>query len=428
MAAVIETKPTTPAECSRAAKILVDLGRPDLAKGLLKKVLDANLEPKQLADLAEQLGAKTFFDMAVVPALQPEAKRLADAVAAAIKARVQDPKRIAELIGQLQDPSEDKRFRALVGLQEAGPAAIGPLLAVLADPARSGEAANVRAVLAEMGRAARGPLLAVVEGADPKLTVEAMKVLGAMSDRSLAYCLLRPRYGTKSDAAVRAAAETEIQRLTGGVPTRAQAVRLLTDAAREYFDRRKPVEGVIDGRVESWQWDAAKRKCVARSVTPEEAAQTLAARRASDAYAIAPDDPQVRVLYLATLLEAAACRKGLDRPWDEKDPALIEAQRSGVKTIEAVLADAMAHRHFAAAAAAVELLGQMGTAGELLSQENGLIEALQSPDRRLRMAAAEAIVRLQPARPFAGSSYLLDALGFFAASRGVRGAGGLPLS
>ena len=234
---------------------------------------------------------------------------------------------------------------------------------------------------------------------------------------------------------MRAAAELELQRLTGGVPTRAEAVRLLTDAARAYFDRRQPVEGVVDGKVELWRWDEPQRRCVARSVTPEEAARTLAARRASDAYAIAPDDPQVRLLYLATLLEAAAYRKGLDRPWDEKDPALAEAKRFGVKTLEAVLEYAMAHGHPAAAAAAARLLGEIGTAGELLGrrqrqrQPRRLIEAVQSPDRRLRMAAAEAIVRLQPARPFAGSSYVLGRAGVFRGQpRRPRRAGRLPQS
>ena len=264
--------------------------------------------------------------MAGQAALQPEAKQLANAAMAALGARLQDPKRIAGLIQQLQDPSEDKRLRAMVGLQEAGSAAVGPLLSVLADPARAAEHANVRAVLAEMGRTARGPLVAVVEGADPKLAVEAIRVLGAMKDSSAAYCLLKPCYWANSPAAVRATAELELQRLTGNVPTRAKAVRLLTDAARAYFDRRQPVEGVVDGKVELWRWDEHQRRCVARSVTPEEAARTLAARWASDAYAIAPDDPQVRLLYLATMLEAAAYRKGLDRPWDEKDPGAGRGQ------------------------------------------------------------------------------------------------------
>ena len=179
MAAILATKPTTPAECVRAAKILADLGRADLAKTFIKKVLDANLDQQQLADLGEQLGASTFLDLAGRPALaargQATGRRRGGG---ASTARLQDPKRIAGLIGQLQDPSPEKRLEAMIGLQDAGRAAVGPLLAVLADPARAAEYANVRAALVEMGRPARGPLMAVVDQADPKLVVQAIEILG----------------------------------------------------------------------------------------------------------------------------------------------------------------------------------------------------------------------------------------------------------
>lgn len=85
VAAILETKPTTPAECFGAAKTLADLGRLDLAKDFLKKILDAKLDPQQQAELGEQFGVVTFLDMAERKELLPEAKQLADAVAAASK-------------------------------------------------------------------------------------------------------------------------------------------------------------------------------------------------------------------------------------------------------------------------------------------------------------------------------------------------------
>ncbi len=144
---------------------------------------------------------------------------------------------------------------------------------------------------------------------------------------------------------------------------------------------------------------------------------------ARDAYAIAPDNQEVRLLYLTTLLEQAAYENGLDRPWDENSAAAAEAKQLGAKTLDAALRYAMADGHPAAAAAAARLLGEIGQADELLSQggePSPLVRALQSPDRRLRLAAVEAIVRLQPLRPFAGSSYVPQTLGFFAASSGLR--------
>ena len=91
VAAILATKPTTPAECVRAAKTLVDLGHPDVAKPFLKKVLDAKLSPQQLADLGVEFGVPTFVDLAGRAELLPEAKQLADAVAAAVTASRKTP-------------------------------------------------------------------------------------------------------------------------------------------------------------------------------------------------------------------------------------------------------------------------------------------------------------------------------------------------
>jgi hypothetical protein len=64
-----------------------------------------------------------------------------------------------------------------------------------------------------------------------------------------------------------------------------------------------------------------------------------------------------------------------------------------------------------------------GKAKDLLrggSEPSPLARAAISPDRRLRMAALEAIVALQPQTPFAGSSRVLESLAYMAASTGGR--------
>jgi HEAT repeat protein len=416
VAAILATKPTTPEECVRAAKTLVELKRADLAKGLLKKALDAKLDPQQLADLGQAVGLPMFFDLADNSALQPEAKQLADAVAAAIKSRLEDSKRIAALVQQLQDPSAEKRLEAIVGLQAARDAAIGPLLAVLADPARAAEHANVRAALAEMGRAALPPLVAIVEQADPKVAVQAIQVLGAMKDARVALSLVMPALSDKSDPAVREAAAAALKQLTGSVPTRAEAVRRLVDAAKASSGGQESINGTNNGKAERWQWDAAKRQCVAIRCTPEALARMRSAHWAYIAHALAPDDREIGLLYVTAALDAVGDDGNLDVPFFEK-------KWSDAKAMNEVLKYAMARGRTRAATMAAWLFGKGGKASELLYQGAGpapLVQAVQSPDRRLRMAALEAIIRLQPSKPFAGSSYVLQELGFLAGSSGSR--------
>jgi hypothetical protein len=423
VAAILATKPTTPVECVRAAKNLADLGHLNVAKRFLKQAIDAKLDLPQLAALGEKFGAATFLDLASRSALLPEAKQLADAVVPVVRARLQDATRIEKLIQQLQDPQAQRRMEALAGLQEAGRAAIGPLLAVLADPTRAAEQANVRTVLAGMGRTARQPLIAALDAADPKLKVQTILTLAEMNDRKVAVDLLLPCVSEKSDAEVRAAAAAALKQLTRRAPTRPEAVALLTDAAKSYFARREPIEDVDNGKVELWSWGQQKRQCVVHSGTPADVDRALAARYARDAYALAPDDRQLRLMYLTTMLDSAAYANGLDRPLDLQNTAVVEAKRFGSKAIDESLAFAIEHGHPAAAAAAAALLGEIGDADELLHQgaeRAPLARALQQPDRRLRMAALKVIVRLRPSTPFPGSSDVPLALGFFAASSGVR--------
>lgn len=426
--AILATKPATPAECIRAAKILFELKRPDLAKTYLKKVLDANLTGGELVELGRKVGTGMFIELANRKELLPEAKKLADAVNAAILSETHNAERIDKLIHQLQDPSAKKRLLALIGLQEARDAAIVPLIAVLADSKRGIEHRNVRAALVEMGRSVFDPLTAAVVRSNPKLAVQVIETLGVLGDRRAVPYLLAPCLAEDCPPKVKDAAAKALKRLIGIVPDRADAIKMLTDSARAYFDRGQPVEGADDGKTQVWRWNESKWRCDNRTVSAADAARALADRWARDAYSLAQHERELRLLHLTTMLEAAAYKNGLNRPLDEKNPAVVEAERFGVEPLEEVLAYGMKTGHTAAAAAAARIMGRIGTADELLnhfaggSEPSPLVAALRSPDRRLRLAAAAAIVRLQPVRQFAGSSLVTEVLGFLASSRGERSA------
>jgi hypothetical protein len=423
VAAILETKPSTPGECVRAAKILSDLKRPDLAKQFLQKVLEAKLDQAALAKLADQFGPAAFVQLSVRTDLRPESKQLADAVLGAHNAELQNPQRLAKLIKQLQAPSAEQRRAAFAGLMEAREAGVAELVQVLADPERESEYTAVRTALAAMGRQAVNPLLTILEQADTKLQVQAIAVLGALKAPRLQLFLLQPYFSEKTDPVVRAAAGDALRKLSGALPTKNQAVHVLMENARMYFNLPQPMPGAIEGEVENWQWDEAQRQLTATMISADDAARQLATRLSRDAYQLAPQDTAVKRLYIASLLEAAAYKNGLLKPLDDNDKAVIEAKQLGVKAVEAALDYALAGGHPAAAAAAASILGRIGTAEELLyyaSQPPPLTRAMQNSDRRLRMAAARAIMALKPQKPYAGSSYLPDALAFFAASSGVR--------
>ena len=129
------------------------------------------------------------------------------------------------------------------------------------------------------------------------------------------------------------------------------------------------------------------------------------------------------MLDLAAALEQMVYDRGLDKRLNFKDPAVREIAARDERTIEDVLAFCLTEHHPAAARAAAEILGRSGKPQDLLqggSTPSPLARAVLSPDRRLRMAALEAIVNLQPQTPFPGSSHVLESLAYLAASTGGR--------
>jgi hypothetical protein len=145
----------------------------------------------------------------------------------------------------------------------------------------------------------------------------------------------------------------------------------------------------------------------------------MAARWASEAADLASDNAKTNVLAFAADLDLRAWENGLDRPL----PPMPNEARLSTKRVQDALQYAIAHRRTAAAAAAARILGRIGSPSELLYQgavPAPLVEAVRDPDHRLQLAALEAIVRLQPSRAFAGSSYVPETLAFLAASQGAR--------
>lgn len=421
---VLEAKPTTPIDLARSAKTLADLQRADLAKPLLKKLLDAKLDQKQMAALEEQLGSALFVSLGTRADLAPEGKQVADAVLAATQNELVDPQRLAGLVRQLQAPSEEARYRAFDGLRRARSAAVGPLVAVLADPGRAVEYPTVRAMLGELGADAVEPLLSVVQSPDPKLLSEVIPLLAELNLRQAVPFLLAPCTSEQAVPEVRKAASAALAKLVGHTPSKDEAARLLTEQAKNYLEQRQTFKADVDGRVELWSWDAVAKQPAVQRFPLADASRLLAVRFAREAYAVKPDDLGIRRLYLTTLLEKAAYDSGLSKPLptDDGSPAAVAAGFD-VKAIEDILAYAMETGHAPAATAAVRILGVKGTADGLLlagAQPSPLVRALRHPDRRLRFAALEAIFKLKPARPFAGSSYVTDALGYFIATDGSR--------
>ncbi len=421
--ALLALKPTTPSEVFHTAQLLLEAGRPELAKKFLKQLLDAKLDDGQWTALVDEYHTPAFTDLASRSELRPESEELIHTALSVVNRRLHDPALIAEQIQHLQDPSPEVRARALASLCGSHGAGVNALIAVLADPQRAAEYAAVRAALAAMRGDAIGPLADILQRAEPVLMIQAIQALAQMRATEATVYLFLPALSEQSDARVRAVARQAIVRLTGQLPGKAQAVQQLADLARSFFAGKQTMRTDVDGRVTQWTWDPATRQCTSRNCAPEDAARTVAVRLARAAQSLAPENREVQTLALAAALEQVVYDHGLDKRLDLKDPTVRRIAALDGRTIEGVLAFCLAENHPAAARAAAEILGGSGKPQDLLRggrEASPLVRAVRSPDRRLRMAALEAIVALQPQAPFTGSSHVLESLAYLAASSGGR--------
>jgi hypothetical protein len=423
VAALLASNPKTPSEIFHTAQLLLEASRPELAKKYLRKLLDANLDDPQWAALVDEYRSSAFTDLAARTELRPENELLVQAALGAADRRLRDPARLSEEVKQLQDPSREVRARAIAKLKQAHSAAVDALIAVLADPRRAGEHAAARTVLAAMRGDVIDPLAEIIERADPEFMVEAIRALAEMhASRAIVY-LYVPALAEESDLRVREPARAAIRQLQGSVPTPAQAAQRLYELAKSYYSGKQPLTTDSRGRVTLFSWDPAAKRCVARSCPPDDAARAFAARLARAAYQLSPENQAAQTLAAAAELEQMVYDRGLDKRLDFNDPEVKRLAATDPRFMEGLLAFCLNEHHPVGARAAAEILGHSGKAQDVLqggSSPSPLVRAVRSPDGRLRMAALEAIANLQPKSPFAGSSFVLEALAYQAGSTGGR--------
>lgn len=421
--ALLESKPSTPSQLLQAVDTLLDLGAIAEADELLKRLAGEQLDDEALAALARQFGSSMLLKLSLAPDLQPAGKQFADAVRAAADRRARDPQRLADLIEQLKSPESAVRRAAMVRLRFGRDAAIQALVAALADKQQADARPALRAALAAFGSEAVQPLLAVARSAPAELQAEAIAVLGQIGRGQVSLHLLAPALLKQGEPRVREAAQAALKASLGKTPSPYEASTALERVARSYYDGQRVMDADLEGKTRAWQWDPQKSELASEPVSARAAALAEAAELAADASELAPQRTAAQRLYLGALAEAAALAAGLDAPLPEgPDTAHAVLAGQDADVLERMLIESLKTEHPIAATVATRLLGQTGR-DELLYRRSplpsALVQAARHPDRRLRMAALEAIFRLKPSKPYPGSSFVLDSLGYLASGSGA---------
>lgn len=412
-------KPVTVPEFWEALKFEMDVGRFDLAARHLKGLLEASSKsPDELVKLEANVGMSFFLGLRNVPRWSEDPKLEAQArkdieelisrLTTAIKARLEDPKRIEKLTKMLS-ASRDEREYALKELYRAGAPAIPHLIEEMRK-AKEAERTAILNALPRLRDDTIGALLAALDIDDPVLRMELIKVFRARRAREAIPYMLYLASSNRELPTIRRLARETASVLLDIPPDRLPLARVyLTAEAERYYQHR--VRFPDPDTVTVWRWDG--KKLVAGwppdhgKVSVSKAEEYFGLRFAQKALDLDPRYRPAQVVFLKLALDKAYERAGVTRPLVIVAPAINELLSTiDPDLVNEVLDSGLTDRRIPVILGAAQVLGQLKNPRAVRPSSTGeppLVRALNYPDRRVQLAAAHALIQT-PGSPSTGAS------------------------
>jgi hypothetical protein len=337
------------------------------------------------------------------------------------------------LLGKGERAYREGRDRLRLGGLYAVPVLIGDL----ANPTQADMHAPIARVLGDLDRpTVVQPMTAALSSPNEKLKLALIRALRRLGFSHARAALQVEAQNAANSAAVRLAAADAVARLSvSRADANKSAAALYLELAAQYYAEDPALRG-DDRRDPTWvySWDATAGRLVGRKCSISIYQAVMAQRAAERALALRKSDEAVG-LWLSAVgmkdsIKAKATAAGASAT--VADPGLQSGQgdaryyylASGQKYLFRVLARALSGEKLDVALRAVEALQNVGTPAGLSSADSGaLSRALAYPNRRLRIHAAFAAARINPARGFAASDQVVPVLGEALGQTGQRTAG-----
>jgi hypothetical protein len=406
--------PRTPAEFWSAVEFELNTGQYESAAFYLRGLLAANPTDQDfIAIERDRGGMATFLRLRTVPQWSADAKvnaedrQLAEQVieraTAALKKTLGDPQRIARFIQNLSATPEERAY-AVTELQRSGAQAMPQLVATLQaerDPERR---AIILGVLPRLFADTVQPLLAATDMQDPVTKVQLLTALGARNDLAI----LPHRAETdplptldhlaaspKESQSVRREATQLQSRIRAVAPSRMPPAKAeLTRAAERFY--RHQAAFINPAAVPVWRWE--NDRLVSYTGTASQAEEYFGLRYARWALELDPAYEPAQVVFLSIATEKAMERGGLEQPLARTAPDvhdLLATVYAGalINTLDRALVE----KRTAVALGIVRALGERAEIQAARPERNRpgvLVRALDYADRRVQLAAADALLRL----------------------------------
>jgi CheY-like chemotaxis protein len=387
-------RPDTTLEFWEAIRFEIDVGRYDLAAQLLKDMMARKPADKELLEIEAKYGISAFLRLLTIPQLSKEAAPLVEQVNTAMKTLLGDPERIKKFIARLSATPEE-RIYAIRELQRSGAAAIPLMIEAVRSPdAKPNEQMAILTALPRLNKVTLPPLLAALEINDPVFRSQLIQVLQHRGDKDAVPYLWYYSAAPDQPEYVRQYAKTALAALLGTEPSKLMnaKVALAREADRYY---RHEVKFIDPRAVAVWRWDG--KALTSENLPANKAEETYGLHFARQALALDPAYEPAQTVFLGLALEKVIDDIGVDQPL-AKAPRIRELVATiNPDLLSAVLDRALAENRRGVILGAIRALGESGdvrAARAVAKTAPPLVRALNYPDRRVRMAAADALLRI----------------------------------
>lgn len=428
-------KPETTEEYWNAIKFEIEVGQFDLAAKLIEQMLASNPSEQDLVELQKQVGMVPFLRLRLVPRWIPKpdsivkavidqaeadneaaklrAEKLIERVTEAVRKHIENPVRIKRYVDRLAGSPEEFKF-AIEELHISKGLAVPFLVDAMRRNPGPDRLPYMRALLL-LSDEIIPPLVAALDSNIPDLQIDIMEVLrrrGATQATPFLWFVMGwqkypPEVRLKAGQTLAYFLDLHVSRLPS--PT-AELVR----EADRYYKKQIKFEDPL--KVVIWRWDG---NSVVQGWPPDH--PTVPATRAEEYYglrfaqqalAIDPShEPAQRVL-ASLLLDKSHERAGLVDSLSRTAPPTYELLASlSPDMLIGVLETALKEKRVPVILGATRLLGDVKEVKAIQprSEENSpLVQALNFPDARIRLAAAEAILNVPGSSSANGTSEVVD--------------------
>ncbi len=421
VASVLDMPRETPAQQLGAIFTLLDLGEADIAEGLWKAFSDEKLEGKIKAALVEQFGVARFLKLARLEGAGETAsglagaRRFAESCLQASATFRSAPERLAKFIAGLSDESAQVRQAARSDLAVTGDVGAIACLEALAQATAPQVRTELMLTLARMRPGVEPMLLAAIADGRGQFRRDVVELSGYLHLQDAVPWLAAIAAGADNDPTIVSAAYAALAKMGLSSPSAEEARTLIRNEIWRLETRPDQNAGAANW----WSW---------HHTTPQPSNPPGLGKLASHQYPLATinklanyrlasvlndigapseDDRQMEMIYWMETIDMRAKAEDLD--WNEYSTQVLSE----------TLANALHGDHLAAAKLCALHLGDRADAAavqSVSSKRSSLATALTHPNREVRFAALEAIMKIKPQQSFAGASGVSPALWHFATS------------